>query len=274
MSIISKPYTFSAGATVIASEHNSNWDTLLSDYNGNINNSNISGSAAITYSKLNLATSIVDADVNASAGIVGTKLDLTSVGAIGSVARNSGAFTVFSMGTTRQGDILYDNGTSIIRLAAGTSGNFLQTLGPAANPQWAVNAPLPSHSEFLARLTNDATTPATYDLTSGYTTGTDFATNTFTAPVTGKYFFNATAYVTKDGTATARTITVNIRKGGAVVATSTGALNTTSAVGSTQANIVLNLTVADTIDVTLTAPSCTFTSNDITKSYFCGFLIR
>lgn len=36
-----------------------------------------------------------------------------------------------------QGDILYRNATEWVRLAAGTAGQFLQTQGAAANPQWA-----------------------------------------------------------------------------------------------------------------------------------------
>lgn len=36
-----------------------------------------------------------------------------------------------------QGDILYHNGTNLVRLAAGTSGMFLKTMGASANPVWA-----------------------------------------------------------------------------------------------------------------------------------------
>lgn len=36
-----------------------------------------------------------------------------------------------------QGQILYHNGTNWVNLAVGTSGQFLQTLGAAANPAWA-----------------------------------------------------------------------------------------------------------------------------------------
>lgn len=36
-----------------------------------------------------------------------------------------------------QGDVLYHNGTSLTRLAAGTSGHVLTTQGAGANPQWA-----------------------------------------------------------------------------------------------------------------------------------------
>lgn len=38
--------------------------------------------------------------------------------------------------TYAQGDILYFNGTNLARLGAGTSGQFLKTLGAAANPAW------------------------------------------------------------------------------------------------------------------------------------------
>jgi hypothetical protein len=52
MGIISKPNTFSAGATIIASEHNDNFDTVINDYNGNITNTNIAAGAAIVDTKL------------------------------------------------------------------------------------------------------------------------------------------------------------------------------------------------------------------------------
>ena len=81
MSIISKPYTFSQGATIVASEHNANFDTLYNDYNGNITNSNLSATFNLTdsqigqistYGKVN-ATSITGlGSTNASAGIIPT----------------------------------------------------------------------------------------------------------------------------------------------------------------------------------------------------------
>ena len=52
MSTISKPNTFSAGATIVASEHNDNFDTIFNDYNGSIANANISATAAIADTKL------------------------------------------------------------------------------------------------------------------------------------------------------------------------------------------------------------------------------
>lgn len=173
MSLISKPYTFSAGTTIIASEHNSNADTIYSDYDGNITNANISGSAAIAYSKLSLTNSILNADINSSAAIVASKLDLTSPGAIGSTSPSTGAFTTLKVGTTNQGDILYDNGTSLIRLTPGISGQFLETLGAAANPLWAT-IPTPSNVIF-SWLGYDGGTASAGDPTnntSGLWTGT------------------------------------------------------------------------------------------------------
>jgi hypothetical protein len=38
--------------------------------------------------------------------------------------------------TYAQGDILYYNGSALVKLAAGTSGQFLKTLGAGANPAW------------------------------------------------------------------------------------------------------------------------------------------
>jgi len=100
-------------------------------------NAEIAAAAAIAYTKLSLTGGIVNADINASAGIVGSKLDLTSPGAIGSTAAGTGAFSTLKVGTTNQGDILYDNATSLVRLTPGTAGNTLKSGGAAANPSWA-----------------------------------------------------------------------------------------------------------------------------------------
>lgn len=70
MALISKPYTFTVGATIVASEHNSNFDVIYSDYNGNITNVNISASATIAYSKLSLVGSITRTDISPSYGLI------------------------------------------------------------------------------------------------------------------------------------------------------------------------------------------------------------
>jgi hypothetical protein len=45
-----------------------------------------------------------------------------------------------AMGSDVHGDVLYYNGTDYVRLGAGTSGQYLQTAGAAANPTWATVA--------------------------------------------------------------------------------------------------------------------------------------
>jgi hypothetical protein len=45
--------------------------------------------------------------------------------------------TGLTIASQAQGDILYYNGSNWVRLAPGTSGQFLRTQGAAANPQWA-----------------------------------------------------------------------------------------------------------------------------------------
>lgn len=74
MGLVVKPNTFTAGATIVASEHNSNFDTIYNSYNGNIENANIKSDAAI----------------------VGSKLNLAEAGAIGGTTPAAGAFTTLS----------------------------------------------------------------------------------------------------------------------------------------------------------------------------------
>lgn len=52
MSIISIPNIFTVGATIVASQHNSNFSTIASDYNGNITTANIAANASIADTQL------------------------------------------------------------------------------------------------------------------------------------------------------------------------------------------------------------------------------
>lgn len=86
-----------------------------------------------TWANLGTVTTV---DIN------GGTVDGTNVGA---TTPGTGKFTTLEatttlkLGTTNQGDILYDNGTSLVRLTPGTSGYFLKTQGAGANPAWAAN---------------------------------------------------------------------------------------------------------------------------------------
>lgn len=97
MSSISVPNTFSAGAVIVAAEHNSNFSTIYNDYNGGITNVNISGSAAIADTKL---------------------ASITTAGKV-----NISALT---MSSQAQGDLFYASGASTwARIPAGTSSQVL-----------------------------------------------------------------------------------------------------------------------------------------------------
>ncbi len=129
MGLISIPNTFSAGAVIIASQHNANFNTIYSEFNGNIDNDNIASGAAIAYSKLDLTGAVLNADLAGS--IADSKLStITTAGKV-----NISALTVASQA---QGDIIYASSSSAwARLGPGTSGQFLKTQGAAANPIWA-----------------------------------------------------------------------------------------------------------------------------------------
>lgn len=68
MSLISIPFTFTVGQTIVASSHNSNFQTIYNDYDGNITDANISASAAVGYSKLSLNASIQNSDLLVGVG--------------------------------------------------------------------------------------------------------------------------------------------------------------------------------------------------------------
>ena len=99
---------------------------------GTILNVDISSSAAIAYSKLNLSNSVVGADI-VNNTINGTKI---------------------AIGSDAQGDVLYYDGTDWARLVAGTSGNFLKTNGAGFNPSWAA---ISSLSSKVGEFTRDTT---------------------------------------------------------------------------------------------------------------------
>ena len=61
--IINVPYYFSTGSTIIASQHNSNFSVIYNAFNGSIDDSNISSTAAIEYTKLALTGNIKQADL-------------------------------------------------------------------------------------------------------------------------------------------------------------------------------------------------------------------
>ena len=66
MSLISIQYVFSTGATIISSQHNTNFSVIYNDYNGNITDANIAANAGIEYTKLALSNSIKQSDLTST----------------------------------------------------------------------------------------------------------------------------------------------------------------------------------------------------------------
>ena len=80
------------------------------------------------------------------------------------IAANAVDGTKIALGSDAQGDVMYYDGTNWVRLAAGTSGQFLKTNGAAANPAWVT----PSSMTLLATLattSNNSVPTGTLNLT-------------------------------------------------------------------------------------------------------------
>jgi len=126
MAVISKPNTFSAGAVIVASEHNANFDTIYSEFNGLITTANISPSAAIVDTQLAQITTA-------------NKVNLS-------------ALRITSQAT---GDIIYaSSATALARLAVGTA---TQLLHGGTTPSYSALtiADLPSTRFKIGTLTRD-----------------------------------------------------------------------------------------------------------------------
>lgn len=165
MGLVTKNHTFSAGAVIIASEHNDNFDTLFNLINGNIDDANIKTGAAISAAKLNLATiaqavnitgnfllgASVQGDIIYDNGTTFTRLSknstatryLSNTGTTNNPAWDQiNIINGLKIASQAQGDIIYaDSDTTFARLAAGTAGKLLKTQGAGANPTW-VSAPM------------------------------------------------------------------------------------------------------------------------------------
>lgn len=124
------------------------------------------GAAGVSSADI-LDDSIMNADINSAAAIAFSKL------ASSTDISTSGTVTDLTITSEAQGDILYFNGTNWVRLAAGTSGQFLKTLGAAANPAWDNVA---SSTQFF--VTSSSTDAVGGTFTS--TTATTVRTITFT----------------------------------------------------------------------------------------------
>lgn len=158
MSLISKPYTFSNGAVIYAAEHNSNFDTIITDYNGGITGDNISASAAIAYTKLALSGSIVNSDINTSAAIADTKLaQITTASKVSGTAITGLAST--------------PSGAGALPIANGGTGQITAPL--------AINALLPAQTSANGKFLTSDGSVCSWGSVSNVTQDNDTDTNTY-----------------------------------------------------------------------------------------------
>lgn len=83
MAAVSKPFTFSAGAVIIASQHNSNFDTLYNLVNGSLDATNLASNAAIADTQLGQITT--------AGKVIGAAITLASTSIV-TAASNDYAF--------------------------------------------------------------------------------------------------------------------------------------------------------------------------------------
>lgn len=145
MASISRVRTWVTGDTLTAADLNAEFNNILNLVNGAIDNSNISASAAIAYSKLNLTGTILNADLAGS--IAASKISNTAVTLSDTQTLTNKTLTaptisspVLTVGSDAQGDIYYRGASGFTRLGAGTSGQFLKTQGAGADPTWAASS--------------------------------------------------------------------------------------------------------------------------------------
>src|SRR3990167_1494078 len=229
-------WTFSAGQTVSGTWTNLGIVTTTDINGGTVDGTTIGGTSAAagTFTSLN-ATS--------GGALTGTWSDL---GTVTTVDINGGTMDGVQIGgTTATGELIVNDATDDADGlgSQGTSGQYLQSVGAGANPVFDTAAP--NKSEFLVRLDSGAE----WGETNGFDTNGDFASDTFTAPVAGRYIFMWNVRYTRGNSGTGTIITVSIKVGGVTrheVTITPGNLATGTVV-TTMSSVIMNLSASDAV---------------------------
>jgi hypothetical protein len=99
---------------------------------------------------------------------------------------------ITSLAGLAQGDVLYYNGTSWVRLGAGTSGQFLKTNGSGANPAWStVSQKLlqTQRAETTSVISNNNSTGKNFSSNNTSTSGTQIVSVSITPLSNTSHFY-------------------------------------------------------------------------------------
>lgn len=134
MATITKPYTFASGAIIYAAEHNDNFDTIYTDYNGNVTNANIAAAAAIALSKL--------------AALTASRAVVTTAGGVLTVA--GGNLTLAADLTTSGANALTLTTTGATNVTLPTTGTLATLAGAETLSNKTLTAPKLANGGFIA----------------------------------------------------------------------------------------------------------------------------
>lgn len=223
---------------------------------GSVVNADISGSAAIGYSKLSLGSSIVNADISSSAAIGYSKLSLT--GAIlnadlaGSIADSklsqiTTASKVSGAAITSLSSV--PSGAGVLPTANLGSGTANSTSFLRGDQTWTTIAGSDTYSFRAHKSGGNQSGVTDADIlfeTEDFDSGGNFASSTFTAPVTGKYIFTGNV----DGvfSAASNLFTLSLYKNGAQDIPLAGAVSLDNSSHQVVAgSAIVSLTASDTV---------------------------
>ena len=205
---------------------------------GVIVNADVNASAAIAYSKLNLATSIVDADISAAAAIVDTKLaTISTASKVSNSATTATSANTASAIVARDASGNFTAGTITANLTGNVSGSSGSTTGNAATATALQTARAINGVNF------DGTAAITVAAAAGTLTGTTLASNVTASSLTSV------------GTLGSLTVTNPIT--GSV----TGSSGSTTGNAATATALATGRTIAITGDIAYTSPSFDGTGN-------------
>lgn len=146
-STASVSYAFSPNTLIVSSQVNQNFQDLIAVINAltSVNYADDSVTAAKLNGDVVRATygliQHTDGSLYVDVSDTNPALELTDGGlrvkVDGATLLRGASGLYIALTSESQGDIMYRNASGWVRLAAGTSGQFLKTLGAAANPLWA-----------------------------------------------------------------------------------------------------------------------------------------